>query len=140
MLTGFGKTTRTKAALALAVLYAFCVLAPATALALGDAAKSVHCLTKAHGAAPVTDHSAMLHDHGDAGHHQEDAAGLAQGDSGDEPDRAPGKCCGTFCIAGIEHEPTIGLIPPPLFQADYRALDDPVRSRGPDRIIRPPIA
>jgi len=139
MLRGLTKRIRFRAAIAVAALYAFCVLAPHAALALTQAA--AHCLTEPHGAAHVHQEQAaatshvhadgVAHVHSDTGtpHNHSDADGRDHG----------GNCCGLFCVTALTHEPTPALSEP--LAASLVGLDefDQLAGRGPDRINRPPI-
>ena len=73
MLTSLTRRLRFKAALALAALYAFCVIAPHAALALTEAA--AHCLTEPHSASHVHQPQSKVHVHADGVAHTHDDAG-----------------------------------------------------------------
>ena len=145
MMTALSKRLRWRAALTLAAIYAFCILAPSAALAYSQVA--AHCLTEAPGAAHVHGASTTTHTHADgtahehgakAGHqHSESGASHEHGKSGDKSHSK--NCCGLFCISAIAHEPpstlAIGYTPVQSFPA----LSDALVGRGPERITRPPI-
>src|SRR4051812_20887985 len=109
MLSGLTKRFRLKAALALTVIYALCILAPHAALALGNGA--AHCLTEempaahVHRAQPVSHAHAdgTVHTHGaPAAHRHADTDG-APVHKHPDPDgkNHSGTCCGVFCISAI---------------------------------------
>jgi hypothetical protein len=139
---------RTRAALVVAALYAFCVLAPHAALALGHAA--AHCLTEDHSAAAHV-HKAKaqtashIHADGTVHHH----GGIpADGDamttdphqhSDADGKSQSGNCCGLFCISAIALETGVAMPAPPLVAADLSSLHDALSGRSPGRINRPPI-
>jgi len=139
MLSGLTKSFRIKAAIFVAVLYAFCVLAPAAVLAFADAATAVHCLTEQHGTAKPHDHGkAHMHGDGTVHHHGDDGAAAKHSDSDKQGHAA--NCCGVFCMSGLAAEPIAALGDPLHFSLLIPATSSDLASRGPDRINRPPIA
>jgi hypothetical protein len=146
------KVFRIKAAVALAVLYAFCLLAPTLAFAFSNDAAVPFCLTENH-VSPHHDAAAM-HLHGDGGHgdggghhHMEgvQADGLSHDqspphDHSGHPNGGPADCCGLFPMAGLSGEPRIAFGPSNLASVLLPPLTDALHGRGPDRINRPPIA
>lgn len=129
---------RTKAGWFAALLYLFCVLAPAAALALGDAAS---CLT--------IETPALMHDHdampAHAGHasathhaHDDDAAGHAGHRHDDRT--SPNPCCAMLCIFALAADLPV-MAKPPLPQS-VRLAEDFQRRPGeaPPQLFRPPIA
>jgi hypothetical protein len=140
---------RFAAALALAVFYALCILAPHAAVALGGDA---HCLKDAPVAAHVHAakaephaHPGAVHQHGDGTVHRHSDSGLAdkslpqQSDTNDKNHSAT--CCGLFCITAIALD-VAAVLPPPPPPVTLAALgrDEAHAGRGPARINRPPIA
>jgi hypothetical protein len=135
---------RCAAALALAVLYAFCILAPHTAVALGG---DPHCLKDATGAfhvhaaqakAEPHAHAGAMHQHGDGTIHRHSDNGLPQ--HSDTDGKNGGTCCGLFCITAIALDVAVVLpSPPPVSLATLR-FEEAHAGRGPTRINRPPIA
>jgi hypothetical protein len=109
----------------LVAVYALCVVAPAAALALADAATAVHCLTGDH-------HSvAKVHVHADGASHQH---------SGDRDHKSgqPGNCCGLFCVSGIAQVFDVTLYSPaPLSEVPVLVVQS-ISGRSSDRIDRPP--
>ena len=138
MLSGLNKRFRLKAAVALAALYAFCVLAPHTALALANAA---HCLTEPHGAAHVHQEQAATksHVHADGMAHAHPDTGTPQKDSDADGKSHSGNCCGLFCVTALAHEPALALFVPPAALLVGLGEFYQLAGRGPDRINRPPI-
>jgi hypothetical protein len=147
MLGRLSKRFRLRAALGLAALYAFCVLAPHAALALGNAA--AHCLTDDHIAAHI--HTAKaeavahshgdgtVHDHGTASAHDDSGATVPHQHSGADGKDHKANCCGLFCISAIALESRVALPLPLSVAAIHPGPDDALNGRGPDRLIRPPI-
>jgi hypothetical protein len=137
MVSRFGKRFRSKAALALAALYAFCILAPHVAFAFADAAAAAHCLNEG---------PAHVHHHGVASKHQHADSSTHEHGNGNAPhDDADGKtsltsCCGLFCINGLADAMPPLLSVSPLSSALEPSAGQGLKSRGPDRINRPPIA
>jgi len=136
---------RIRAALCVAALYAFCVLAPHAAVALGSVA---HCLTDDPSAAHVhkakADVTAHTHADGTAHHHggtpsADDDAVTADPQDHSKADDKRDNCCGLFCISAITAEPGPTLLAPLPFAADLPALADALTGREPGRLNRPPI-
>jgi hypothetical protein len=150
-MTGVFKAIRRRrfaAALALAVIYALCVLAPHAAVALGANAP---CLNDAPGAAHV--HAAKataephghgeMHRHGDGTVHRHSNSRLADNSvprQSDSSDRNHESCCGLFCLTAIALDVAM-VLPPPPPPVTLAALgrDEAHAGRGPVRINRPPI-
>lgn len=140
MFRGYDRRIRWRAAIALAALYAFCVLLPSAALAVTHVA--AHCLTGSNGASHV--HRAVekaseqhSHSHGDAAQHDHDGASHPHENTSDKAGN--GNCCGLFCVSAISHDATLA---PAVFSAaakDSPALADALVGHEPDRITRPPI-
>jgi hypothetical protein len=154
MLLRLTRSFRVKAAMAVAALYAFCILLPATAFAVADGRMAPPCLIDDlavlsehdHGG---VDHGAMARQHGDshdhaaatAHHHHGDEANTASAPQGD-PDHGksrPGECCGLFPMVALAGGLRAPLAPPRLTSSEIPAPSDALAGRGPDRIIRPPI-
>jgi hypothetical protein len=141
------KSFRLKAAVAVAALYAFCILLPALAFTLADGGMAPPCLMDDLTALPI--HSAAAHHHRGAPdahakgatHHlaSQPEGAKTSGDS-DSGKSRPGECCGLFPMAALAG----GLRPTPapsrLTSTVIPVLADALIGRGPDRIIRPPIA
>jgi hypothetical protein len=128
-------------ALALAVTYALCVLAPHAAVALGADA---HCLNEAPVAAHVhaakaEPHAGAMHQHGDGTVHRHSDSSLPQHSDGNDKNHAA-TCCGLFCITAIAADVVVMLPPPPPVTLAALGRDEAHAGRGPTRINRPPIA
>jgi hypothetical protein len=147
MLTGLSKRLRLRAALVLVAAYALCVLAPHAALAFGAAA---HCLTDEPVAAHVHQVQPVSHTHADgavhthgapAAHKHADADG-APAHKHSDPDgkNHGGTCCGLFCVSAIALDVDTTLAVPRAHAATLPGLHEILAGRGPDRLIRPPIA
>jgi hypothetical protein len=150
------KSFRVKAGVALAALYAFCILLPAVAFALADGRMAPPCLVDDLAVLSMHDHaapaeSAAAHHHGGATeahaegmtHHHSDG-GHAQGakapaDSASGKNR-PGECCGLFPMVALAGVLRPAPAPSRLTSTVIPLLADALIGRGPDRIIRPPIA
>jgi hypothetical protein len=148
MLSGLTKRFRLKAALVLAALYALCILAPHAAMAFGSGA--AHCLTEDMSAAHVhpakaepvshTHADGVVHTHGDQASHK-----LADGSTPHKSSDADGKnhsgnCCGLFCVSAIALDADTTLAAPLAHSPHLPGLCEFLTGRGPDRLIRPPIA
>jgi hypothetical protein len=137
---------RFAAALALAVFYALCILAPHAAVALGG---DPHCLKDAPVAAHVHAakaeaqphaHAGAMHQHGDGTAHRHSDSGVPkQSDTNDKNHSAT--CCGLFCITAIALD-VATVLPPPPPPVTLAALgrNEAHAGQGPVRINRPPIA
>lgn len=130
-LTQFSRGFRLRAASVLVVLYALCVLTPAAALALGDAAKAAHCLTdENHGLGPSHANSKPhVHDDGNASQHSHD---------GDEQQSTSGQCCGLFCLSALAPSTDLPLAQPELPALVPSLNANGLLGHGPDRLDRPP--
>ncbi len=134
---GLTKNLRTRAAILIAVAYAFCVLAPSAALALVESPAAFHCLADLN--APTKQASAA-HTHADGANHLHGQSSAAD-HSSDTGDKAhAGNCCGLFCTSAMVHVPsvTFGLFasaPPATSLAGIGLL-----GRAPSPLHRPPIA
>jgi hypothetical protein len=145
MLGWLTKRLRVRAAIALAALYAACVMAPPLALAFADGAAAAHCLTDDHHAATHRHSTPDAHQHGGVHRHADgavhkhaDDAGTSMNGGEDEPTSTTGSCCGLFCFAATTGDlPEIGQ--PVHASSVLPALDEHLAGRGPERINRPPI-
>jgi hypothetical protein len=130
------KAYRSRAARLLVALYALCVLAPAGALAFGDAAYAAHCLTHDHhGVGQAHDHATpvgQIHVHHDGTSHEHSKA--------DDPTgKTPTECCGLFCLTALP-APMADLATLPSFAGALAAAADDRAGREPDILYRPPIS
>jgi len=133
------RTWRHRAAVLLAVLYAFCLVAPVTAFAFSQAA-TAPCHAGLEAPKADSHAAAQHHSHGMSHDATAQAAAEQATPEADTADKAlPGKCCGLFCVTALE--------PPPLAVADVRMAaastvvlpaPTPLLGRGSARIDRPP--
>ena len=114
MLYRWTKKSRIHAALALAVIYAFCVIGSPMALAFAGSTAALPCLTgDHHGVTPVHAHedthpSANVHVHheGMVQHHGDHSAPVQSGD-GTHKQRI-GACCGLLCFTAVTSD--LGIV------------------------------
>ena len=135
------KILRIKAAVALAGLYAFCVLAPSLAFAFADDPAVPFCLSDDYVSARHHAGAIHVHDAGDVHHHPDGAPhdhGAVHEHAGD-PNGSPVDCCGLFPMVGLAGEARIAFGPSNVTSIAFPALTESLRGRGPDRINRPPI-
>jgi hypothetical protein len=137
MFSRLTKSLRLRAAVALSLLYAFCVLAPAAVLAFSAGEASAHCFDEPHGHAGAHQH-AQIHKHVDGSVHVHDEGGAADHSPDDKTQAA--QCCGLFCVTALASHHVPELINPTIGIAISAAAHNSLTSRGPDRINRPPIA
>lgn len=144
---GLTKNLRKRAAIAIAVAYAFCVLAPAGALAVVSSPTVFHCIGELNvQAAAAKQNAAHMHDDGashqhvqaDQGHHQQNGAADHHSDAGDKAHA--GSCCGLFCVSALAHDPglTFGVVTPASSAVASVAFG--LNGRAPCPLHRPPIA
>jgi len=156
------KSFRVKAVVAVVTTYAFCILLPAIAFALADGRMVPPCLmddlaalsthdhaamsidsAKAHHhhGAPAADTGGMTHHHADVGHGPgAKAPGAAAPVDSDAGKSRPGECCGLFPMVALAGKLFPALAPSRLTSTVIPEMADAMSGRGPDRIIRPPIA
>jgi hypothetical protein len=162
MLAMRSKRSRWRAAAALAVLYAFCILIPHAALAFTHAA--AHCLTEPHlvaqQAAPhpqqqqhatiqpharaeAPSHAGHSHVQADGTVHTHPAPRAADDPAGTDGAKHGAKhgetCCGLFCVTAIAEQPAVTLAVPPVAAPEPPALETALLGCAPARINRPPI-
>jgi len=146
MLVRITKARRAKAAIAFALAYLFCVLAPPAAFAFSHNPDVARCLIEGHVGIVAQNHS--NHDHGNPDHgkvhvhadgtaHQHHDHHAPQ--SPPDPNGQALSCCGLFSVVGLPE--VVGLVPDMLGQASIvlPARADALTGRGPERINRPPI-
>jgi hypothetical protein len=149
------KSLRVKGAVVLAAIYGFCVLLPAFAFALADGRMAPPCLIDDLAAVVVHEHDATstevrrhdpaAHHHADhvvadARAHHHDTAQGAQPAAPDHGKSRPGECCGLFPLMAFADGLPSVLAPSRLTSIVIPLMTDALVGRGPDRIIRPPIA
>ena len=142
------KAFRIRAAIALAALYALCILAPSAAFALSDNPAVAHCLIEGHAGIHVHDgkthldatHVHAIHLHADGNAHQHHDHGTAQEPAGDDGKGSVANCCGLFSVVAIPGEPGLALGSSTHVSAFVPSARDALSGRGPDRLYRPPIS
>lgn len=147
MLTRFNKGLRFRAAIALAALYAFCILLPQAALAYSK--NPAHCLTDTSPAHvhKVSTEAKNTHVHSDGSVHSHVNKASAHDDAGESSPHKPAggdakhanNCCGLFCISAIAHEAPTTFTRLVVVTRALPSLTEALSGRGPDRINRPPI-
>lgn len=135
------KTFRTRAAILIALAYAFCVLAPSAALAIAANPASLHCLDELSGLSGLSapsHHEGLSHTHADGAVHHHDRSVPDHHSGGSKAD--DGSCCGLFGVTALTHDPglTFGVsaLASPAVSATVNGLD----GRAPAPLHRPPIA
>lgn len=162
---GLTKKFRKRAAIAIAVAYAFCVVAPAAALAVIASPTVFHCIgdLNAKAAPAVEQAAAHVHEDGSAhhhaqashshGHHQQNGAAGHHADADDKTHDGKahdnkahdnkahaGSCCGLFCVSALAHDPclTFGVTAPA--SSSVASVANGLIGRAPGPLHRPPIA
>jgi hypothetical protein len=140
MLSVATKGFRIRAAVALAALYALCILAPSAAFALSGNASAAHCLIEDHATANVHAgmvHAGMSHMHADGTAHEH---AKAPDHSAPAHKSSSGDCCGLLSVSAL---------PAPMFDVQAPVLPaiiiaasngEGVTGKGPERLYRPPIS
>jgi hypothetical protein len=130
---------RLRAAAVLAVLYAVCVLAPAAALAFGDASRAAHCVTDDHRHGVVSLH-VDGHDRGTGHVHQDGTTHEHSKMQGDDDKALPSDCCGIACLSALPAPLIDTAFVPVSCTAALPAVLADLTSRVPDLLDRPPIS
>ena len=132
---------RFRTAIAVALLYAFSVLAPSAVLAAADNPESAHCLMQQEAGSHQHVHGggAQKHQHAKSLSEHEDEHGDMH-KSSDAGDKSHPRCCGLFCVTALAGEESLELVTPGLSNFGRPGRDSDFADRSPDRIIRPPIA
>ncbi len=133
-------------------VYAFCILLPALAFTLADGHMAPPCLMddlalSMHDRAAIPVHSAHhhgassdAHAKGATHHHAVQTAGAKGAGDSDDGKSRPGECCGLFPMVALAGPLRPAAVPSRLTSTIIPVLADALTGRGPDRIIRPPIA
>ena len=139
MLAFFSRSFRVKVAIAVALLYSFCALAPGSALAFIDPARAVHCLIDDLGVGGAHEHDGGAHVHSDGvvHHHHDNDAGAHKHSQGQSH---VGDCCWLFYMSALagDLDVTFGV----FSGMNHSVADstDILSGREPDQINRPPIS
>lgn len=139
MLFVLTKTFRIKAAIAVALIYAVCILVPSAAFALAARDAAAHCLVEDHGFAAPAHHGVASHVHADGVTHHHPEGGTSHKQTNETGKGHPANCCGLFSVVAIFGEPGITLGTLTLTSVPFTVLRETLSGRGPDRINRPPI-
>lgn len=147
MLSRITRTVRVRIGWLIAAAYLFCVLAPAAALATGNAAPCLNDDTQVTAAVMHEHHGDAAHMHGDSAH---DHAGLhahhhASAQDAPVPHQhdgktAPGPCCAMMCATALPADlPSIAkpVQPVSVCTPEVASL---VHDATPPLLYRPPIA
>ena len=135
VLTLLTRRLRGRAAILLAIVYAFCVAAAPAAVASVAGPQAPQGVSDAHHV------MVKAHAHADANaHHHPD-----QGMPHDHPDHGdgnghPGNCCGLLCLTVLGVDVAVSFDHQICGSTIALVVDDGLGSRGPDRLYRPPIA
>jgi hypothetical protein len=138
MLASFSRAFRAKIAIAIALLYSFCALAPGSALAFIDPARAVHCVIDEVGTAGTNEHSRGAHIHTDGVIHHHDHSGGSHKHS--QGQSRAGDCCGLFSMSALARDPDVTF---GVFSGMNHSVPDStdaLSGREPDQINRPPIS
>jgi hypothetical protein len=139
---------RLKAAIALAALYALCILSPSAAFAFSHNPSAAHCLTEDGITTAAHDHGGKIHVHADGTthrHHDHGSVqprddGPTQKHSSDRPKGDTATCCSLFSVVAVAGEPDLVLGFSSSASVLVPAPREAMSGRGPERINRPPIA
>jgi hypothetical protein len=138
MLACFSRRFRVKIAIAIAVFYSFCTLAPGSALAFIDPARAGHCLIDDLSAAGAHEHPVAAHVHANGVVHSHDHGGGSHKHS--QGQSRAGDCCGLFSMSALARDPGVAF---GVFSGMNHSVPDStdaLSGREPDRINRPPIS
>jgi hypothetical protein len=133
------KNLRRRAAIMIAVAYAFCLLAPAGALAFAANPAALHCMDNLQAASAPPQSHVVAHEHAGSVEHQHGQSKAADHHSNKDGNPA-GNCCGLFCVSALAHDPalTFGLSAPG--SSAVAVLANGLIGRAPTPLHRPPIA
>lgn len=134
------KRFRTRAAVLIALAYAFCVLAPSVALAVADSPASFHCLAELNGMSAPSKHEGISHAHADDAVHHHDQSGVPDHHSGTGGKADAESCCGLFCVSALPHDPGLTFGISALASRALPAVANGLAGRAPSPLHRPPIA
>ena len=139
------KNLRRRAAILIAVAYAFCVLAPSATLAVVDIPTVFHCISELSAKSAPAEHvhaDGVTHRHDQGGHdHGTHDHGAAPDHQSDDSGKGhAGTCCGLFCVSAIAHDPglTLGVTTPA--SSAVATVANHLAGRAPGPLQRPPIA
>jgi hypothetical protein len=138
-MSNLSKNFRIRAAILVALAYAFCVLAPSAALAFTDSPTAFQCLSELDEINAPSQHEGAGHTHMDGVnlHHVEGSATGHHSDLGHKGHA--GSCCGLFCISGLAHDPGLTFGVSVLASSQLPFLAKSFAGRSPSPLHRPPI-
>jgi hypothetical protein len=133
------KNLRRRAAILIAVAYAFCVLAPSGVLAFAANPAAMHCIDEI-ASAPAHEHgTSHTHDNAHETSH-EHSENKALDHHSDKNGNASSNCCGLFCVSALTQDPALTFgISMPASSAVVTLVSGLV-GRAPTPLHRPPIA
>ncbi|HZL36769.1 MAG TPA: hypothetical protein VFC78_15730 [Tepidisphaeraceae bacterium] len=135
------KNFRMRAAILIALAYAFCALAPSAALALNSSPAAFHCLAELAGMSVPEDHASTYEPmHSTPHQHDHADKGVADKSSDSHGKAHTGNCCGLFCMSAMAHDPEITLTVSAPSSPALPAVANGLAGCGPSRLHRPPIA
>lgn len=134
------KNLRRRAAILIAVAYAFCVVIPAAALALSNSPTLFHCLQDGTSTVMGAEHGAMAHSHGDGAVHQHAPDSPPAHHSGHRGNADAGNCCGLFCVSALTHSVSLTFGVFAAASPPMPIVANGLTGRAPTPLHRPPIA
>lgn len=139
------KKLRKRAAILIAVAYAFCVMAPAAALAVVNSPTVFHCIGALTAKSAPAHQQSAAHTHADGSAHQHEQDAHDHGAAPDHHSNKDGKadtgsCCGLFCVSAIAQDPGVTFGVTSLATTSVAALANGLNGRAPCPLHRPPIA
>jgi len=155
MLSRLTRTKRTTAGRLLALVYLFCVLAPAMSFAFADGARAAPCLTEdEHGMGIVHEHVGAVAQHVHDGHsHDHGSSAVASAsDDGQTPaatkgsspldhhKSSGGQCCGMVCVSALPATVTEFVAPSAPTSRCGSEIYRNVAGNSPPTLYRPPIS
>lgn len=134
------KNLRKRAAILIAVAYAFCVLAPTAALAVADSPTVFRCLSNTSVISNSAEHGGAAHTLADGAAHQHKQSGVPDHHSNQDGKADAGNCCGLFCVSALVHESGLAFGPLAPASSSEAMLANGLTGRAPGPLHRPPIA
>jgi hypothetical protein len=134
------KSFRTRAAILIALAYAFCVLAPSVALAITDNPASFRCLDELNAISAPSHHEGLSQSYADGTVHHHDHGGVPDRHSGTDSKTDDGSCCGLFGVSALAHDPGLTFGISALASPALPAVANGLAGRAPSPLHRPPIA
>jgi hypothetical protein len=139
MLRLLRKSMRVNAAIAIAMVYALCVLMPAVALGFGGA-DAVHCLTDQQDIGTKPEHGSHGHGHADStthSHSDHEHTSLVPHPEDDGQSHSK-NCCGLMCMTALSNYVATFNVTLMQFLLYYPPLETTLTGRVPEGLNRPP--